>query len=193
MTDVNVKGLKELQDLLDKLPAKMEANIMRGAMRAGMKVVMPIAKQNINDISGELSSSLKIVTSLRRGVVKAKLRAQGEQGMKAIWVEYGTQPHLIKVSAQDKHINARLSRKRGKKVLESVTTVNRRSLKISQKFIGPTISHPGAKAKPFLRPALDSQAEAAVLAAGSYIKKRLATKHGIDTKHINLEGDEDAG
>ena len=42
------------------------------------------------------------------------------------------------------------------------------------------VQHPGAKKKPFLRPALDLQGQAAVEAVREYIRTRLATKHGID-------------
>ena len=41
-----------------------------------------------------------------------------------------------------------------------------------------------------MRPALDSQATRAVVAAGEYIKRRLATKHGLDTSGVMIEGDE---
>jgi hypothetical protein len=40
-----------------------------------------------------------------------------------------------------------------------------------------------------MRPALDGQSSAAVVAAGEYIKKRLATKHGLDTADINIEAE----
>lgn len=189
--DIHVKGLRDLQKLLDTLPAKMEANVMRGALRAGMKVVMPVAKSNISSLSGETAASLKITTSIRNGLVKSKLAAKGIEGMRAIWLEFGTQPHLIKVSDEDKKVNTRLSRKRGHKVLESVTTINRRSLLINQNFVGPVIRHPGAVAKPFMRPALDSQSDASLRAAAQYIRKRLEKKHGLDTSMIKLPGDDE--
>jgi len=50
--------------------------------------------------------------------------------------------------------------------------------------------HPGVMPKPFMRPALDAQSGAAVLAVGEYIKKRLATKNGLDTSEINIEVEE---
>lgn len=42
-----------------------------------------------------------------------------------------------------------------------------------------------------MRPALDSNITAAVVAAGNYVKSRLATKQGLDTSHIMVEGDEE--
>ena len=48
------------------------------------------------------------------------------------------------------------------------------------------MNHPGFRPKPFMRPALDSQANNGVLAAADYIKKRLATKNGINTADIDI-------
>ena len=45
MSEIRVKGLAELQDFLDKLPQKIETNIMRGALRAGAKPVLEAAKK----------------------------------------------------------------------------------------------------------------------------------------------------
>ncbi|MBK7493597.1 MAG: hypothetical protein IPI17_17935 [Nitrosomonas sp.] len=52
------------------------------------------------------------------------------------------------------------------------------------------ISHPGVSPRPFMRPALDANAEAAIVGAGEYIKKRLAKKNGLDTAGIEIEVEE---
>lgn|SRR3990167_902194 len=186
----HVSGLSDLQKLLDTLPAKLEANIMRGALRAGMKTVKDKAVINIQKESGDTARALKISTKLRDGIVKSVLAAKGFEGYKAMWLEYGTRPHYISVHDINKNVNQRLSRKRGEVALESMSTVNRRMLAIGGNFIGPTVFHPGAKPHPFMRPALDSTAQEALLAVGNYIKARLQKKHGIDTSHIMIEGDE---
>lgn len=46
------------------------------------------------------------------------------------------------------------------------------------------------RASPFMRPALDAQAQNAVVAAGEYMKTRLATKEGLDTTDIVIEAEE---
>lgn len=165
MAERTVKGLSELQKFLDTLTPKLEANIMRGALRAGMKEVLPVAKQNINSVSGELAKGLKISTRIERKNkrVVAKIKATGPHAFVAHFVEFGTKPHTI--------------------------TAKEGSLQIDQNFVGGSVEHPGAKRKPFLRPALDQKATSAVVATGEYIKKRL-TKHGLDTSHITVEGDE---
>ena len=161
MSEVHVKGLAELQKFLTQLPVKLEANVMRGALRAGMKKIAPVAKQNIHSISGELAKGLKISTNTRRGVVRAKLVATGPHRTVAHLVEYGTAAHSI------------APRDGGSLFFKGLFT--------------NLVHHPGAQAKPFMRPALDQQSNEAVLATGEYIKKRLAKKHGLDTAGVELE------
>ena len=94
----------------------------------------------------------------------ANLKATGAHAHVAPWVEYGTKPHTI-------------TAKPGK------------ALAIGGMYVH-AVDHPGARPHPFMRPALDSQAQPAVIAAAEYMKARLATKHGLDTAHIRIEGDE---
>lgn len=185
---VHVKGLDALQKLLDTLPVKLEKNVMRGGLRAGMNVVKPVAASNVHSISGELAAGLRVSSSARGNVVRGILRAKGIHGYVAMWVEFGTRAHLIKVQESEKPINLRLSARRGVLTRASMTTINRNVLKIGNTFVGPTVNHPGSGPKKFMRAALDSQAQNAVVAAGEYIKKRLATKEGLDTADIVIEG-----
>lgn len=195
---VHVKGLGDLQKFLDTLPVKLEANVMRGALRAGMKVIKPVAQSNVRSVSGKLAQGLMISTRIMRrdgliaktGSAVASLKAKGPHGYIAMWVEYGTQAHYISVREDEKNINVRRSFGLGRLVRESMTTLNRRVLQIGQTFVGPTVFHPGAKGRGFMRKALDSQAQNAVVAAAEYMKQRLATKHGIDTSGVTIEGDE---
>ena len=181
---VNVKGLSDLQRFLDELTPKMEKNVMRGAMRAGARVVLPVAKSNISQVSGALAKSLKAGSNARGGTVTGYVRTRLYYSK---WVEYGTRPHIIKVRPEDRP--SRMTR-RGERAF-SIRTINRMvergSLVIGRNFVGASVDHVGARPKPFLRPALDTQAGAAVVAVGNYIKDRLATKHGLDTSGIDIE------
>jgi HK97 gp10 family phage protein len=163
VTTTHVKGLKELQALLNTLPAKMEANVMRSALRAGAKVVLEEAKQNVAVDQGILRDGLKISTGIKKGTVKAAIKAKGKHGHVAHWIEYGTKPH--KITAEDGAL-----------------------------FFGNTLTnsvdHPGITPRPFMRPALDSQAGAALIAVGEQVKKRL-TKEGINTSDISIGDDEE--
>lgn len=164
---VSVKGLAELQAFLNQLPAKLEANVLRSALRAGARQVQQEARRLVPIKSGRLRAGIKISTSSRRGKVTAKVKTTGKHAYLAPWLEYGTRPHVIKP---------------GKR---------RRALAINGRVV-TAIDHPGAQPKPFMRPALDTQARAAVLAVGNAIKKRLSVKHGLDTSAIDLQADDGA-
>ncbi len=191
--NLQVKGLKELDQFLKLLPVKVEANIKRGMLRAAGNEYKEEAKSNINSVSGDLAKSVRVTTRLNRkkGKIDAAVKAGPTKkipgAFNAHFVEFGTRPHLIKVPENEKQINKRLSRKRGKVVRESLTTINRRSLQIGQSFVGPVVKHPGARAHPFMRPAFDSKSKDAIKAAGEYVKRRLRTKNGINTADINIE------
>lgn len=157
MSEVNVKGLRELQAFLDQLPAKLEANIMRGALRAGAKPIRIDAQRNLQSngsiATGLLAKGIKVTTRSRKGVVTSTVRTSGKHGYIANWVEYGTAAHWIKPKTG-------------------------RSLYFAGLNFGAVL-HPGARAKPFMRPAMDNRQQDAVIAVGNYIKARL-TKAGIE-------------
>ena len=186
-TLIHVKGLDVLDKMLQAVPDKIRP-IMRGAMRAGIKPIQAAAVSGIRSVSGELARGLKISTSARGDMVKAYLRTTGEHGYIAMWVEFGTRPHWIKVPENEKWSNWRRGVHFGKKV--SMTTINRthRSLKLGLRFIGPTVWHPGADPHAFMRPALDGQAQAAVFSAAEYIKTRLMLVTGINTAGVQIGG-----
>lgn len=185
--DTRVKGLSELQRFLDQLPVKLERNIMRGALRAGAKPILLDAKGRIHSVSGELAASLRISTRARGRTVTARIISSGTptQPNKPIWVEYGTRPHLIGVDKSERPmINSQPWTKAGKFVRASMTTVNRMVMKIGARFVSG-VRHPGARPKPFMRPAMDTQSGASVVAAGVYIRSRL-TKEGLNASRIEI-------
>lgn len=157
----HVKGLADLQKFLDQLTPKLERNVMRGALRTGMNTVKPVAKANIRSVSGLLAKGLKVSTKAKGGAVTASLKATGKHRWLARFVEFGTAAH--KIAAR----------------------------KVPALWFGgwfvKSVNHPGAKPHPFMRPALDSQAQNATVATGNYIKARLATKHGLDTADVTIE------
>lgn len=197
MADIKTKGFKELDTFLKQLPVKIQNNVARGMIRAAGREYRDEARNNVNSISGDLAKSIRVSSRIDKrtgnvtGKVKAGATRKNPGGFVAHFVEFGTRPHFIKVPENERRINYRRSRKLGIVVRESLTTINRRSLKIGSNFIGPTVEHPGAKPKPFMRPAFDKQSGAAIKAAGEYAKKRLRTKHGIDTRDIQIGVEEE--
>lgn len=148
VSELHVSGLFELDKLLKELPAKIEGNIMRGAMRAGAKVFADRAKELVPVKSGQLRDSIKVSTRSKRGRVSATVRAGGKKAFYAHMVEFGTARHFIKPRKRKSLFFAGLARE--------------------------VIDHPGASPKPFMRPALDGGQAEAVNAAADYIRKRLA-------------------
>ncbi len=148
MEEIRIKGLEGVQALLDSLPAKIELNIVRGALRAGAKVIEAEAKQLCPvGATGALRDSIHVSMRTKRGVVQATIRAGGGKVYYAHMVEHGTASHFIKPK-------------------------NRKSLFVAGLF-KEVVDHPGAQKKPFMRPALDGKAGDAIQAVADYIHKRL--------------------
>ena len=185
VSDIKVKGLADLQKFLYQLPAKLEQNILRGALRAGAKLVLEAAKQNAASIVGDpsetnkkrynlyagaLRDSIRISTRIdkRKKQVVASVKAGGKSKKTGADVFYA---HIIEFTGARPH-----SVKKGA------------SLR-SGKYQYKESMHPGMRARPFMRPALDLQARNAVIAAAEHMKKRLASKHGLNTADLNFEAD----
>lgn len=110
--DFEVKGLDELYQRLEQLPVKLERNILRGAFRAGAKVIADEARRRApvlqsmdpRRVFGALAKSVRVMaTGTRGGVVKGGVVAGGRSSVGrgkdkvqadafyAHFVEYGTQ------------------------------------------------------------------------------------------------------
>lgn len=178
-SDRHILGLSDLQKVMRTLPEKLERNVMRGALRAGMNVVKPVAQANAARASGLMANGLRVGTRSKGGKVWSYLRAGGPHGFLARWFEFtGARPHFITARGGDYGVTRVANRLERRGFLRIGTT------------FATSVRHPGFAARPFMRPALDSQATSAVVAAAEYMKKRLATKHGLDTSGIMIEGDE---
>lgn len=153
--DVIIKGGAELQRFLSQLPQKVERNILRSALRKGARVILQDAKSRAPMKTGVLRAGLKIKGSLRYGTAKASVVTTGKHAYLARWLEYGVQAHTITA---------------GKGKFLALLTGGHPV---------KSVQHPGIRPKPFMRPALDSQAQAAIAAVAAQIRARL-TKAGID-------------
>jgi HK97 gp10 family phage protein len=151
---IHVRGLSDLAKALSTLTVKLEKNILRGALRAGGNVMRDDARKNAARAAGLLAKGIKVSTNAKRGTVYAKVRTTGKHSYIAHMIEFGTAPHRI---------NAR----------------NGGTIHINGRPVGPFVDHPGSRAMPFMRPALDGQATASVNATAAYIRKRL-TAEGIN-------------
>lgn len=163
-----VKGREEVRAFLRSIPEALEKKVLRGAARAGGRVIAEEAKQR--SVSSEVSDAVKVSTrQTEPGRVVAKVQVKGDGAYIAPWLEYGTNPHFISVADDQrggrgiKRINSQVKAADGNG-----------SLVIGGKFVGATVFHPGARPYPFLRPALDAKEAEAIAAAQGYINTRLA-------------------
>jgi HK97 gp10 family phage protein len=162
MADFELKGMAELQKIMDELPAKIEKNILAGALRAAGNVIADEARSRAPfgvpstvaaDVYGAKPGSLRdsvrvsMRTSNKTGQVRASVKAGDKVAYYAHWVEFGTARHWI-------------------------LPKNRKSLVIAG-IMKEKVEHPGARPKPFMRRAFDTKAQAALDAMADYIRTRL--------------------
>lgn len=179
--DISVTGLAALQQYLNQLPAKVERNIMTGALRSGANVIRKAAKaaapigppsssgrKKYKLYEGALRDSVRVTTRTRGGIVTATVHAGGKLKNGAV-VFYA---HMIERTGAVAHL---IKAQKGS------------ALTIAGQQVSEVPDHPGMDAKPFMRPALDTQAGAAFVATGNYVKQRLQTKEGLDTADIVIE------
>ena len=180
MADLHVTGLRELQAFMDQLAPKLEQNVMRGALRAGVNVIKreakarcPVGAPSAQGVkryklyAGALRDSIRSGVYAKGGRVTAYVRVGGKIKKSGANVWYA---HLIEFSGAVPHL---IKAKLGKTL-----TIGGGLYK--------SVDHPGMSARPFLRPALSSQATNAITAAAEYMKKRLASKHGLDTSDVDI-------
>lgn len=176
-----VKGKAEVQRFIGQLPGEIERKLLRGAGRAAANVIAEEAKER--SISSEVRDAIKTRVSASDGRVVAKVQVRGPGAYIAPWLEYGTSEHFISVDPSQS--GGRTVSRINQLAKEEGTS---HSLVIGGEFVGTTVLHPGARPHPFLRPALDIKANAAIAAAQAYINSHV-TPSGI-TGSAEPEGDE---
>lgn len=177
---VEIKGLKELDAVLKSLPEKIEQNVMRGAIRAGQKIMIDAVREKLRTNqsikSGALEKSLRIRfdrKAKKRGWLNAKVIAGDKEAYYAHMVEFGTAAHFISIK-EDVKPNKQTRRGERKYSYRTINNmVKRGSLVIGKHFVGQSVSHPGARPKPFMRPTFDESQQAAIEAFAEYVRKRL--------------------
>jgi len=144
---VKITGLAELQKSLAALPARIEANVVRGALKAGAQVMVEEAKRQVPVRSGQLRDSIHVSSRItkRTGKVTGNVVARARH---AHLVEFGTAAHWIKPKS-------------------------RKSLFVAG-LLRAVVSHPGARPRPFMRPALDRGWQPAIDRFAEYADKRVA-------------------
>ena len=153
---VHVKGLAELGRALQRFDEKMRKRLVRGALRAGARIIELRAESIVPVKSGKLKRSIRISTKQRGTLVIASVKA-GATGKKGDafyghMVERGTRPHSLRPKL-------------------------RKAIRFADgSFARGRIEHPGAKADPFLNPALQQAAGQALEVAAAYLRNRIAVE-----------------
>lgn len=165
---VTTRGKSDVQRFMARLPEEIMSKVLVGAGRAGGKVIAEEAKDRV--ISHDVADNIVVRTKReeKRVIVRITVK-KGFALSVGNWLEWGTAPHFISVD---------VSQRGGKSVRRINELGNHASLMINGKFVGETVYHPGARAHPFLRPALDLKEGEAISMAQAYINARV-TSGGI--------------
>ena len=151
--DIEIKGAKDLDFLLSTFPAKLERRIVKRAMRTGASIISKEAKRLAPRRTGTLRKAIAVGNVRDDVAVRVYVRrgrGQKNDGWYANLVEQGTSAHEIRPW------------KDRKKVLAA-----------GGKIYGRRVRHPGARARPFMRPALESSASRAVDAIANRMRQMI--------------------
>jgi HK97 gp10 family phage protein len=188
-----LKGGSELSAFLLAFPSRLQKNALRAGARAAAKPIRDEARLRAAKRSGKMAKAIKTGSPRinQDGSVSVRIRLQGEHAFLGVFIEYGVAPHLI--SAQEQEMPFRVKRD-GRREAYSMKLVNRMvkegSLVIGEKFVGPTVMHPGHAAQPFMRPALDLKQKEAVNAFGLKIREFMKSKTGFTAPLLETDDDE---
>ncbi len=86
MTAKMTGGL-DLQAFLASLPANIERNVLRGALKAGADEIAEGARENCR--SHEVRATIQTTARSEKGLVTAKVQTKGEGAYKAPWFPNG--------------------------------------------------------------------------------------------------------
>jgi HK97 gp10 family phage protein len=184
VSDISVKGLKQLDDYLSAFPKNMQKGAYRQGLTAAAKPIRDEARLLAPKRTGKMAKSIKTGSARQNqdGTFSVSIRLDGDHDFLGVFHEYGVSPHFI--AAGDSDMSARLLTKAAKRgdVTGDVATG---ALKIGDKFISGGVMHPGHSAHPFMRPALDNKADEAVKAFAEKLRAYIENKTGFDAGAVD--------
>ena len=185
MSSIPLKGGKELAAFLSAFPMRLQKNAMRAAVRAAQKPIVEEARLRAPKDTGKLAKSIKggNPRALPDGTVRTHISLKGKHSYLGYFHEYGVSPHIIaaKGAVDSSSKLGKSIRKQGKGALPA-------ALYINGKFV-PSVMHPGHRARPFLRPALDTRADDAIKAFGTKLSEYFKGKTGFTAPTLDLDED----
>ena len=164
MDDVSISGLDELQKQLEEFPTKIEKNIMRGAIRAGLKPIMEQAKELCPpDKSGALRKSIRIKfrnRSQQYGWIRGVITAGNFDAWYAHIIEFGSGSFYEGTGTKSKRAPYEI-KPRGAKSLFFAGLMREQ------------IIHPGVHPVGFMRKAVDQKTAEGLDAFKEYVASRI--------------------
>jgi len=137
-------GVEELSQVLDGLAGdkKLSGKVVRGILNKAAKPIIQKAQELAPKGNGDLQKSIGTIPGRGQGkgeqVYVGPRRGGRYKGYAGHLVEYGTAPHVIRAKAAGGQLHL-----------------------LGNRF-AEEVHHPGAVAKPFMRPAFDSEKEVAI-------------------------------
>ena len=158
----SVTGLLDLHKQLQSLPVKIEANVMRGGLKAAQTTVKNVAKNLVPVKKGDLKKSIRVSSNrkaLKRGVARVDVIA----GNATAWYA-----HLIENGTGSQYTGS------GRSVRAPYTIKARKGGALSFGGVGrEEVVHPGIKPQPFMQPAVKQLEGPAIDVFVQYVQKRL--------------------
>jgi HK97 gp10 family phage protein len=137
-------GIEELNQVLDGLAGdkKLSGKVVRGILNKAAKPIIVDAKSRVSKKDGDLQRAIGSIPGRGQGkgeqVYVGPRRGGRFKGYAGHLVEYGTAPHIIRAKASGGQLHLRGN------------------------VFATEVQHPGAAAKPFMRPAFDSKKDEAI-------------------------------
>lgn len=166
-SEIKVEGLADLQKMLDQLPAKIEANIMRGGLRAASNIYRDRARNGVPRKSGALRKSIKVGTKFRKGLVSATITAGDDKAFYAHMIEFGTASFF---AGPGKSVGGPY--KIPGKTKGGKSTRNKKAVSFGDSVYN-NVTHPGVHPVPFMRNAFDQGTVEVMEALRIYVGGRL--------------------
>ena len=161
--ETTITGLDEFYRQLQAFPVNVEKNVMRGAVRAGLKPIADEAKMLVPVKSGKLQKSIRIKfrnKSQQYGWIRGVITAGNADAYYAHIIEYGSGSYYEGKGTKSKRAPYKIKAKRAKSLF----------------FAGlmrEVVTHPGVKPVAFMRRAVDNKTSAALDAFKEYLALRI--------------------
>lgn len=165
MSDLHIRGLDQVINVLSNLPRNMQKQAIRRGLTRAAAQVRDEARLRAPSQTGKLRRAIRSGSPRQNQdgtfSVRILVDSSKEHGFLGWFHEYGVSPHYI--TAGESGVSARLLTRRNRD--------DKGSMVINGSHVSGAILHPGHAARPFLRPALDIKADDAVKALAFEIEE----------------------